>query len=47
MIPFLKKYVSEIQKPAERENFDFIKDILIEDKTLEAKLEFSRMIAED
>lgn len=47
MLPFLRKYTTEIKKPPETEHFDFIKKILVEDKTLEAKLQFSRMIAEE
>lgn len=45
MLSHLKKYVSEIEKPPETQNFEIVKQILNTDCTLAAKLNFSSMIA--
>lgn len=46
MLPHLRKYVSQVDKKApDSKNFVYVKKVLTEDKTLEAKLHFSSMIA--
>lgn len=47
MLPHLKTYVKGVQEPPETENFFTVKTFLLQDRTLEAKLHFSAMIADE
>lgn len=48
MLPHLRQYVSEVKNKApDSGNFLHVKNVLTEDKTLEAKLHFSSMIASE
>lgn len=47
MLPNLKTYVKDIKQPPATENFTKLKEMVLGDKTLDAKLHFSAMIAEE
>lgn len=47
MLPYLKTYVKDIQQPPSTDNFTKVKDFILNDKTLEAKLHFSAMVSEE